>query len=480
MADVIPRHMLANAPPSKSQTTRLLCASAFRLGLSYCQEVLGYLEKESHGVSPELGVDMGLVANVCQFVEVREKRFQLYLFFASVGGFFVFLVSQEVGITLFAIATSWLYFRKSYAERSTLIAGFRKENFPEFDAEKVFDAELQPAAISALPHDAQNLIVYTGFNPFVGAGTNLGGWSFTVDVSKPSEQLGSSAVPLSFQVEELYQAISDKMASADLQGLVMKDFYFVNGCEIRDDKEILPSIFGRPVQQLDPKRELQYMRGSDSRIRHYKWIRIHDWGQELVMSYFLRCSIHGCNMFVEINRFLLTPLSDQYRKIDALPHLASRRIVGMVLLSLLSGPIYGILTPVVLLGRLQEGLEELFGTKERKRRRDIKENLQFDYGAGQGLRQAFSSDRFAHYFQKADGDFYTKVLERVILSSIITFLDEHHIDTSDLRERQTMILNSGIIVQGGDVKAESLAVGVGAQAFKAPSPPRPISQGAAA
>jgi hypothetical protein len=76
--------------------------------------------------------------------------------------------------------------------------------------------------------------------------------------------------------------------------------------------------------------------------------------------------------------------------------------------------------------------------------------------------------------------YYTKVLERVILSSIITFLDAHHIDTSDLRERQTMILNSGIIVQGGDVKAESLAVGVGAQAFKAPSSLRPISQGVAA
>ena len=42
----------------------------------------------------------------------------------------------------------------------------------------------------------------------------------------------------------------------------------------------------------------------------------------------------------------------------------------------------------------------------------------------------------------------------------------HGIETSDLKERQTTILNSGVIVQGGDVNAESLAVGSGSQAVK--------------
>ena len=32
------------------------------------------------------------------------------------------------------------------------------------------------------------------------------------------------------------------------------------------------------------------------------------------------------------------------------------------------------------------------------------------------------------------------------------------------KERQTTILNTGVMVQGGDVKAESLAVGAGSQA----------------
>jgi hypothetical protein len=72
------------------------------------------------------------------------------------------------------------------------------------------------------------------------------------------------------------------------------------------------------------------------------------------------------------------------------------------------------------------------------------------------------------------------MLEHAILDGIITFLDEHQIDTSGLRERQTMILNSGIIVQGGDVKAESLAVGAGAQAVKTQAAPKAKGKGAAA
>ncbi len=51
-----------------------------------------------------------------------------------------------------------------------------------------------------------------------------------------------------------------------------------------------------------------------------------------------------------------------------------------------------------------------------------------------------------------------------MLEELVAFLDDQGIDTSDLRERSTTILNSGILVQGGDVRADSLAVGANAQA----------------
>jgi hypothetical protein len=61
---------------------------------------------------------------------------------------------------------------------------------------------------------------------------------------------------------------------------------------------------------------------------------------------------------------------------------------------------------------------------------------------------------------------HLKILERQILDTIVRFLDARNIDTSDLKERQTTILNNGLLVSGsGTIHAESLAVGTNSQAF---------------
>ncbi|MBV9811165.1 MAG: hypothetical protein JO326_00325, partial [Acetobacteraceae bacterium] len=93
-------------------------------------------------------------------------------------------------------------------------------------------------------------------------------------------------------------------------------------------------------------------------------------------------------------------------------------------------------------------------------------NPLYDYGASQTLRQALSQTNYLHYFQQTDTDFYSKMIERKLLDELVQFLDDHEIDTSDIKDRQTMILNSGVWVQGGNVSAEALAVGTGARADK--------------
>lgn len=450
--------------PSKSQTTRLLCASAF-LVRGFAREVLDHLGSKDKAVAPELGIDLGLVARVCKFADARERRFELYFFGVLISALVCLSIDSTLAIAVLILGGATAFFRKRYFEEVTLIPGLRKENFSAFDPKAAFPAQLDEHAESGLPHEDQNLFIYTGFNPFLGAGINLGGWSFAVDLSKGSQDIGA-ATPRSFAMPELYDAIMQAIADAKLDDVQIRDCYFISGREIRDDRALLPDIYWRPVQHLDDGRAKEQIAGNDLRIRHYKWIRVHDWGQELVTSYFLRCSRRGSNMFVEINRFVLTPLAQEYRAIDALPQMRARRMVGLLSAAVIAGPLYALMSPLLVLHRLRKKLDDLFGSNEKQRHTNIEDNPQFDYGSRQALREKFSSNLFLHYFQKADGDFYLKVLERTVLSRIIGFLDEHEIDTSDLRERQNLILNSGIIVHGGDVKAESLAVGAGAQALK--------------
>lgn len=452
-----------NMNPSKSQTTRLLSASAF-LTRGFAEQLLTRLKSKGVAVSPEIGTDLELIARVCQFARARERRFQVILFGIALVAFACTFLDPIVGAVVLIAGGAMTYFRKLYSERK-LVRDFARDRFENLDVNKRFP-QLKAREWDALPNKDQNLFVYRDFTPFLGAGTNLGGWSFTVDLSKPAETLSGTGSPEIFQMEELYANLSAGIKETGLEDVNIKDAYFVRGNEIGNDREILPHAYSRPIQRLETEPAKALITRSNPHLRHYKWITVHDWGQELVTSYFIRCSKQGNNMFVEINRYVLTPIAEQYRGVDALTSMGARHVIGYLILAAIAGPLYAAVSPLLMLGRLQEAVKDLFDAEEKQRRKNIDDNPQYNFGTAQSFREVVSSGHFMHYFQKADGDFYLKVLERTLLDRIIAFLDAHQIDTSDLRERQMMILNSGIIVHGGDVNAESLAVGEGARASK--------------
>ncbi len=460
---------------STDETTRLLCASAILSG-QFRKKVLDHFEDRHRACAPEIGVDVPLVAQVCKFADHRERRYVWFFLLTVVVAVIVGLATVPgLGLVVLILAAGGLYLQKAAQERGFVRRYYQRSNFNAAEVKDRFHAQLDDGIADAFPLSKQNLIVYQGFTPFVGAGVNLGGWSFTVDINKPSErEFGrmQSSRPIPFTAEEFYSAIDRKIQSLRLERLAIEDYCFVSGADIRDDRQILPDVFGRPVQRLDDAVAGEFKNISDPRVRHYQWIRVHDWGNDLVMSYFFRSALRGSTLFVEINRFLLTPLLPKYREADRLAPPSMAGHVAHLVKSLVVGPFYAIGSVILVLARFSEGLAKLFGTRERERRRMIACNPQYNYGAQSSLRYGLGSDSFSHYFQKLDGDFYTKVLEHQILDGIVDFLDEHNIDTSEIRERRTTILNSGVIVQGGDVKAESLAVGSGATAMKSQAGPR--------
>lgn len=448
-----------------NHTTRFLCASAYLKSTGFCQRILHHYENETRATAPEVGLDMPLLIGVCRAALKRHLGYHLVFAALAIGGGIAVAASESPAvIAVYVLAAAALFFAKSYQERYKFTGSFRQGAFDPERLRKSLHLAEQGYMEDALPSEEQNLVVYSGFVPFVGAGADLGGWSFSVAVDKPRESLGSRAEPQPFRTPQLYAAIRTAVTNMGIDGLDVRDMCFVHGSDIREDREILPDEFGRPVQSVSAQRISRYSEASDSRVRHYQWIRVRDWGNDLVVSYFLRCAIRGQSLFVEIKRFLLTPLADQYRTIDSLGGANWRSTTALLTGSLIAGPLYPIYSFVALTGKLLRGLNEFFDSEGRERRRQIRDSPLYNYGTDTALRQQLSSNRYVHYFQKLDGDFYSKVLERTILDEIVSFLDEHDIDTSDIRERQTTILNSGIIVQGGDVNAEALAVGTGSNA----------------
>jgi hypothetical protein len=85
----------------------------------------------------------------------------------------------------------------------------------------------------------------------------------------------------------------------------------------------------------------------------------------------------------------------------------------------------------------------------------------------ESVREDVSSAQYHHYFQKLDKEMYMKIAEGQIIDAVVRFLDSRGIDTSDLKERRTTILNNRVIVSGSmSVQADTVALGSRAQAHK--------------
>jgi hypothetical protein len=81
---------------------------------------------------------------------------------------------------------------------------------------------------------------------------------------------------------------------------------------------------------------------------------------------------------------------------------------------------------------------ELFGywrSRYREQRQDrvlqkmLYERLPIDYGARVSVRELGEATRYRNYFQALDWYRQLRVIQPEILSAILDFLEEHHIDT---------------------------------------------------
>jgi hypothetical protein len=54
---------------------------------------------------------------------------------------------------------------------------------------------------------------------------------------------------------------------------------------------------------------------------------------------------------------------------------------------------------------------------------------------------------------------YVKMLERAALDTVVDILDNHGVDTAEIAERRSTIINNGIMMPGGSLQAGNVAVG---------------------
>jgi hypothetical protein len=461
----------------KTEGTRYLCASAY-LSRTFRDSVIRtFIEDKHRALAVSYGIDPVAILKHC-LVARRIGRTRdllllvpalplllplLSLVIAGPGAAAVHPVLFFVALLVAFCIIAWEQWE---IEFHIVRQNFTKKRFDPGALPRAFNMEAEQVFKEVEAAQKSNVMIHAAFSPFVGCGNNIGSWSVPVDMTKGKEDVGGRLQPKAFTVKELYDEISRTLRALDFPNCSIEDKLCISGLDIRGDEKFLPDLMGRPRTRIEASAIEEYVTHPSRQARHYQTFRLVDWSGELILSAFLRVAKTGHNLFVEASYCLLVPVDENHRQVDSMNPVPSWRDWARLLaVSAVKTAFIWLAWPLYIWELISHPLRSWM--HEREVRNMIRENSAFNHGAATSLRETTcTSNLYRRYFQKLDKEMYLKILENQILDCIVRFLDERNIDTSALKEAQTRIINSGIIVAGGSsVEANTLAVGRGSTAM---------------
>ncbi|MFJ2111889.1 hypothetical protein ACIOEX_08235 [Streptomyces sp. NPDC087850] len=334
------------------------------------------------------------------------------------------------------------------------------------------------------PADDTNLVVYTGYSPFVGSGGKFSSWSFATRLipkgmtpgsgtKPPPVPFGSSALIDRLRAD-LLELRAESTASADgIAGMEVTEKVFVHGTALRNTKllrtaDIWPggALRGpgkrRPTERL-PQDRVTALRGRiDGPVRHCLSLQIRSWDTDLVLTVFVQISVNGGTLYLQSDTHVLPPVKEAFRVADSLTARESSEE------AIRRGADAALASGGVLLRSVPHVIAELGEAGRLKRREEeqqwaLQHDKRYDFGALTSLRELIAAGQYRNFFQFVDATRTGKQIELQVLRSVMDFLADHGLDVHDLDARRTTILNNGVMMYGGSMTG-SIAAGQGASA----------------
>jgi hypothetical protein len=318
-----------------------------------------------------------------------------------------------------------------------------------------------------------NVTVYSGYSPFLGSGDEVQTWGFTVDLSRGARRPdGKVGKPKPFTVTKLHRHVRCRLdalrdpslpPAERISDFVIEDRLFVSGGGVQGDRRFLPQQGVPPVARVSPRVIHEKMNRPTGSVRHFKCLRVDSWMREIAFSEFLHFAIHGRTLHVEQTVCRLLPIRESYHMVDGLTRsLLPGEKAALAWETLKDLPASLLRAPVELFSYWRSRYRET--QQDRVLQKMLHEQLPIDCGARVSVRELGQASDWGDYFQELDWYRQLQVIQSHILNAILDFLETHHIDTSEFRERQSAILNFGVFMPGGSIHDSTIAAGPGASA----------------
>jgi hypothetical protein len=285
---------------AQTETTRYLCA-AVHIDDKFCTHVVNeVVDQPYRAVCPSYGVDLVAVAKHALLAQRRRMLRDIVL----TGLLFLWAIVLLTalpgdrptddwswfpwGISAAVALATWLVVGvELYWQRYVVLAQRLSQAAPQpIDIPPPFSRRLRARLESIARVQGGNVLIFSGYEPFIGSGARLGHWAFAIDVGKGAidSETGTGKVPTPFTAGDLYDALTTNIAALGLPGLRIGERLFVNGRDAWRFRELLPSRQAPPTGQASPKllrKLLELNRGS---ARTYLCFEVTGWRGQLVVT----------------------------------------------------------------------------------------------------------------------------------------------------------------------------------------------------
>lgn len=413
--------------------------------------------------TPEYGIDMDVV-----YRAARSRRLLhiLFLFIAIIMiplvfiamnipifiamNLFVGMIERWEFPTLFLLFTIFLSAMLIYTIFEAGIKWWVRHRYMKDADSGDFDLEKRE-------HDSvesHRVVLCSNSKSFVGSGARIGGWVLNVDTRKKKngDTISLSDTKLRDLVDDLERTIVNGMHAPSVNGALSESVVYVNTQYNFDDGDVV-NLTKMSCGKALIDRVAKAYKNRRGAVRIYRQIRIEDWGSQSILSCLYRVNNISDNIIIDVNYFYLAPVISPQ---DLMDEKKLWSIKGFIRCLLMAAVLTFLSFPWFLvevgrsIGRACSGgiLGRLFARSRRVRPARVSLRELLARGEGSDM-------------QVVDRIGFLKIIDQSILKSINEFCDAYDIDAEQFRDRQSVIINSGILVTGGQVSAQNMTAGHG-------------------
>ena len=324
-----------------------------------------------------------------------------------------------------------------------------------------------------------NMTIYGGDNPFIGTGPRLldEDWSIAIELDRAPgpgrnniQAANKSDSYVLIDPVELLQVIRTRLLKVKderlpenerISALSVHDHVIGDG-HCRWDSPVIDQARSIPYSQAKSDAIDALIRHPAAGLRYYLracvsdegqpvWTRRHQvigsTDQEIAVSAFIYVAVEGRMFYLQFVPRLLPPIYELYHIVDRLPNVSSREFMVKVILHAARTSFQDITrAPFRIIGTTARMITERWSYHSEAK--SAGEYLYADIGARISIREFGGSAAARNHIQVLDTVKYVKIIQRLVLDTVLDFLKDKGIDTSAYQESASAIITNSYTING--------------------------------